>query len=961
MKKLKWLKGLALSSFVGLTAVSLVACGPTNSGQGGGATHSFTSSPTNYIEANNSPLNASFNNSPISTYAQSVLYGLTAYQTTGQFVLDGQTGTFKETTNDTLILEGASAVIVFKDETVMKDVDNKLDSNLLTETGISKNEILAKLQDIKTSVDKSTSSEGGETQQETKADDTTNKWTEGTDYWVFTRDKGGIQFQKGIDQDPDANISQYYNDAVSYGKTYQFIIDTDNKWVDSNGAHKQNLSSKDFERGLEAYTLSARIGYNRNSYFLDLIGLSNESLGKTVGYKGSDGNYVMPENPNYDISNFANKNDAVYTMYIDEEYPYTLDLISKEYFGALPNTNNKVKNISLKSNKIALKDGRIDDGATSWNDIFGSGGLQKFTEDTWYAGAYYISAFTSTQIIFNLNHAYMDTVGKNLLSYVDGKILGTNNKNTDNRMEQVVINYGSGTADTYFENFKSGQIDYLSSVPEAKRSEANSLRDSIVPIKVVQTTQSNYIAYTPNPYVVNAKGEVEENEYLTGMAQFIYEWDSKEATTIRAGIAGLVNYYQLASFVYSSKDFQLSATPYGAFKNYYESVSNDKTYGALPRPYSDYTKTTSNELNEFKIPYYSYNSDTSTVNIEELTINKSTFQNAVKHYSDKNTSKKLNFAIKFGEGSWSTNYNNYLLDLEKTIESLSSNIDVVLINRDTQTPSSTQWFNSQSSPLGFSYWSPDYNGVGTWIEADTTIQSTTIKTKSNDGTETTKKYEGVPGTNAHNSFHTFLSSMVYAVKLMNYNWNVTSNKYEANTTQQSSSDPYTTDTKIQKAFSDNTLSSLGIETSDSSFNSKTTPGERYGTIAIELLNLLIEKGVFDQTALTKYINDPTQLKYLTNKPTDPKTLWLGGDVIKASDKDGVDQSANFSKYLGIFAGQSVAKALWANTVLDSDYSFIPRPEAGLKEQIITLVNPNYVARSGTQSVNWRDFGIKIKN
>ncbi|MDE5767299.1 MAG: hypothetical protein K2H56_02005 [Malacoplasma sp.] len=960
MKKLKWLKGLVLSSFVGLTAVSLVACGTTNSG--GGATHSFTSSPTNYIDNNNSPLNASFNNSPISTYAQSVLYGLTAYQTTGQFVLDGQTGNFKETTNDTLILEGASAVIVFKSEDVMKDVDNKLDSNLLTENGISQKEILSKLNDIKTSVDKSTSSQEGGTTQETKADgdSSSTKWQEGTDYWVFTRDKGGIQYQKGIDQDPDANVSQYYNDAMSYGKTYQFVIDTDNWWVDSNGASKQRLSSKDFERGLEAYTLGARIGYNRNSYFLDLIGLSNESLGKTVGYKNNDGSYVLPEDPNYDISNFANKNDAVYTMYIDEEYPYALDLISKEYFGALPNTNEKVKNISLKSKKISVTNGKINDNATSWNDIFGSGGLQKFTENTWYAGAYYISAFTSTQIIFNLNHAYMDTVGRNLLSYVDGKVLGTNNQNTDSRMEQVVINYGSGTADTYFENFKVGQIDYLSSVPEAKRSEANSLRGSIVPIKVVQTTQSNYIAYTPNPYIVNEKGEVEENENLKGMAQFIYEWDSKEATTIRAGIAGLVNYYQLASFVYSSKDFQLSATPYGAFKDYYESISNNKTYGALPRPYSDYTATKNNELGEFKIPYYSYDSNASKINIEELTINKTSFQNAVNHYSNNNESKKLNFAIKFGEGSWSTNYTNFLLDLEKTIEGLSPNIDVVLLNRDAQTPTSTQWFNNQSSPLGFSYWSPDYNGVGTWIEADNTIQSTTITKTDSSGKETKTKYEGVPGTNAHNSFHTFLTSMVYAVKLMNYTWNSTTNKYEADNSNSNSGDPYASDVKIQKAFSNDTLQSLGINQDDSSFDKKITPGERYGTVAIELLNLLIEKGVFDQSALTKYINDPTQLKYPNNAPKDPQSLWLGGDVIKASSKDGVDQSANFSKYLGIFAGQSVAKALWANTVLDSDYSFIPRPEAGLKEQIITLVNPDYVARSGTQSVNWRDFGIKNK-
>ncbi|MDE7088148.1 MAG: hypothetical protein K2O19_01280, partial [Malacoplasma sp.] len=312
MKKLKWLKGLALSSFVGLTAVSLVACG------GGGATHSFTSSPTDYLKDNNSPLNQSFNNSPISTYAQSVLYGLTAYQTTGQFVTSPDGG-FSQTTSDTLILEGASAVIVFANEDVMKDVDNKLGNNLLSENGMSQSEILAKLKDIKTSIDKVTTTTTGGTSTETKADDATTddstdttKWTEGTDYWVFTRKQGGLQFQQGIDKDPSTNISEYYNSAISKGKTYQFVIDTDNKWVDQNGKEQDSVSSKDFERGLEAYTLAAGIGYSRNSYFLDLIGMSETSLGKTVGYQENN-NYVSPTDSKYDVDNFANKNDAVYT------------------------------------------------------------------------------------------------------------------------------------------------------------------------------------------------------------------------------------------------------------------------------------------------------------------------------------------------------------------------------------------------------------------------------------------------------------------------------------------------------------------------------------------------------------------------------------------------------------------------------------------------------------------------
>ena len=955
MKKLKLFKGLALSAFVGITAISLVACGTT--GQTG--THSFTRYPINYLEANNSPLNGTFQNSPTSTYAQTQLYSLTGYQTTGQFVTN-QNGTFEQTTKDTLILEAASAVVVFANEDVMKDVDAILGNSLIADNSVKQEEILQNLKNIKTSIDKKTTtpSEGDDVKQETNADetstddtDTTSKWNEGTDYWIFTRDKGGIQFQKGLDQEPDTNISEYYNNAMSKGKVYQFVIDTDNWWVDGTGAKQINVSSKDFERGLETYALASAIGYTRNSYFLDLIGLGEQSLGKTVSYKDNN-QYVNPSVQDYNIDDFANKNDAVYTMYIDEPYPYALDLISKEYFGPLPHTNQKVKNISLKSGKISLdNNGKIDNGKTKFNEIFGSGSLGVFTEGTWYAGAYYVSAFTSNQIIFNLNHTYMDVIGdKYLLSYVDGKPLSNNNKNTDSRMEQVVITFGSGSDDTYFENFKAGQIDYLASVPEAKRNEANNLRSSIVPTKIIQTTRSNYIAYTPNPYIVDAKGNVTENNYLSNMAQFIYQWDNKDSMIIRAGITGLVNYYRLADMVYSdSKDFQLSATPYGAFKNYYESVAKGNLYGALPRPYSDYKDTKEDILGEFEMSFYSYDTDTSTVKIEKEKINQQTFQNAVKNVAKNNG--PLNFNIKFGDGPWSTNYKNFYFNLGKTIESLSgNNISVSLIEVGGPNPTKDEWYNNQSSPLGYSYWSPDYNGVGTWIEADNTLENVKVG-------ETT--YEGVPGTNAHNAFHTFLTSMVYAVKLMNYTWNSSTNKYEANTTssdttQQTTGDPYANDIKVQKAFSDNTLTDLGINTNDSSFNNKNTPGEKYGTLAIELLNLLIEKNVFDQSKFDAYVTDPSKLLYANNKPTDIQNLYLGGDVIKAG------QSANFSKYLGVFAGQSTAKALYENTVLDSDYSFIPRAEAGLNERIITLVNPDYVARSGTQSINWRDFGVKNK-
>ncbi|BAC44551.1 putative lipoprotein [Malacoplasma penetrans HF-2] len=759
-----------------------------------------------------------------------------------------------------------------------------------------------------------------------------------------------------------------YKKAISDGTVYQFIVDTDNHWVDSKGNQKRKISSKDFERAIEIYYLAASLSYNRNGYFLDLIGLD---FNKTAGYTTSSSDSSAPyeskgylEWENFRIDNYANKNDNIFTFYINGAYPYTFGMLTKEYFAALPHDNQKIKNIHLQSGtpiSYSNDSGEysIDQSGTSWSRIYGSGGLGEFTQDVWFAGAYYVSSFTSANLIFQLNNTYMETAGKDLLNHSNG----STNKNGTNesRIKTVSITYGSGTADTYFELFKSKQNDFLASVPSTKMSEAASLfrGSGLVLEKVVQVSQSNYIAYTPNPYVLDGT-TVRANDYLGNMAQFIYQWNSKESYTIRAAISGLINWYQLSLInLPSSGDFQLSATPYGVFSGYYEQVSNENLYGGLPRKYNDYKNQVKQTLETFTVPYYNYSS--SDVTVENITIDKAALKSALEKYGA-NARNPLQFSIKFGE-TFTSNYQNLLNRMQQVINDISDGLlQMTAIPRLGTTPSASVWFNKQSSPLGFSYWSPDYNGVGTWLEADTTLQSL----RNGDS-----YIEAVPGTNAHNSFITFLSSMVSAVKVMGANWDSNAKKYTVSTLASNSSsstangtpskNKFDDDARIAAAFDDKTLQAMGLTingTSTGSYDENSitqtnmSPGNRYGLLAIGLLNKLFANDVFDQTKFAEYVTNPSKLVYSATAPTSYQQLYIGHDIFKQR------KSSDFSKWVGVYAGEGTAQALYETTVLDSDYSYVPRSESGLNNITYSLVNPNYIARTGTQGTNYRDFGWK---
>lgn len=331
--------GILGASTFALSSCSAIGSNPDNF---------VTYSPTNFLDSNNSPLNASFTNGTISTYAKSEMLNLLDYQTTGQFKFSGEkdegdniSTKTDSTTHDFLELSGASALIVFDNETSENTFDSA--EKISTTENQDQETILNTISNI--------------TPGSTKV----NGLTEGQNYWIFLRSKGAIQLQNGPTVDPEQAIdasndtagkqTSYYGNASSNGTVYQFIVDTNNHWVDSSGkpviqdGEKVSVSSKDFERAIEAYYLSSELNYNRNGYFLDLLGLDPA---KTLESNPGSGDFDILS---LNTEDYANGNDAVFTMYLDTPYVYANDLLSKDYFAALPHTNPKVQHITTENNK----------------------------------------------------------------------------------------------------------------------------------------------------------------------------------------------------------------------------------------------------------------------------------------------------------------------------------------------------------------------------------------------------------------------------------------------------------------------------------------------------------------------------------------------------------------------------------------------------------------------------------
>ena len=579
----------------------------------------------------------------------------------------------------------------------------------------------------------------------------------------------------------------------------------------------------------------------------------------------------------------------------------------------------------------------MNQGNTDFTKIYGSGPIDVFLNHTWFAGPYYFTSFTNSQIVASLNEKYIEKT-KDVLDPKNG-----------NKIKRYILNFGSGNPEVFYNRFIAGQESWVSKIPESKRTDAvlNHTKQ-VYQTGISQINQSNYIVYTPRPYVRGSGDLITPNANVSnGAAEIIYNSGSKESQIFKAGISGLINHFALSKLnLPASGDFQLSSVPYGVFKfdntianlmngstEYYLSISKDQLMGGLPRPYSDYVNNERSidpdflfvgKSAEFKIPYYKYENNAYVK--EDLVVSKETFINSLKAAGATSTTPVI-FQYKYGEGAVPTEYQSYLNALQRAINSLGGGyIKFNLVPRAGPTPSSSDWFNKQSSSMGYSYWSPDYNAVGSWLEANSMLSS-----------------DAAPSTNTYSSVPTIIKTLIVALKDLNATYDSSTNSFKY-------SEPNSGKTSIFN---------------DDPWVSKVWKGFEYSKKAVEYLNYMLTNNVFDGTEFSNLLNDPSKLeqRLVNNKYQAPTTVeqlvpWFNLFKKKTNSltKTITTNADQYAIEMGIFAGQSDMNALWLTLTADRSFNFIPRSENGLNESILNLVNNNFKVRvSGVSALNLRDF------
>ena len=895
----------------------------------------FTSSSADLLKNNSVPLSM-FNVSPTSSFFGNAYAGLTNYVATGTNRDDGVNVT--DQIKEKLVLELALSVTGYR-KTTHSGLKGRAQKNGSTD-----------------------SSDGSSKNDYTKF----NEW-DAID--TIYRDSS-----KSITEDPN------YHKITQEATRYEFTINTSLSWVDNAGREvKQNnqpvkLSSKDFERGFETYILSSNLGFNRNGYFIDLMGLDVEKtvgMDKTNGSSDGNGKGIEITDENYDVENYRSVDDNKFNVYLTSPFPFFLSMMSKEFFFPIPHTHPKVKALKLGKDsplKYNQNNNRkiLDQANTNFDGIYG-GGVNAW-KDTWSVGPYYVESFNQAQIVFKRNQIYDAIITPNL----------PKTRQENEKPIPAIVSYfqPGATPEVFYSSYIAGGLS-ASAVPYSQQQDARSRFNGTGDLrwlKIQKTAQSAQVTYSGKPYVAN-DSTVQLNANITETeAKFLYNSESEEALTIRAGINGLINWKNLAIIdLPNSGDVNYSTVPFGIFKekpangtssgtntdgienDYYYKINNNQRLGLIPEQTGTFQKD-KNVLDTatVKLSYYSStktngaqvrtastsgsSSQTSQVSSKQVSVTKQSFISTLKKVGFTGNNP-LHFNIKLGNASLSSNQVDYYNALKQALTELGNDngenlIIPEIILGDAQGPTRNEWYIGLSSVLGFSYWSPDYDGVGTWLDAATQLNS-----------------EGIGEVITYNSGSHIVRTLLLAASQNNV-FNQIENKLQNNTTTNgkdwcsciTSADLFKDDPYVIKNFGTNG-------------NNGTSASLAFTKKALSLLKFLVDNKVLKADKVKEAIKDPD--KYLSkrskiddNKPANVSDIHIGYEL-----KDLYDNAAQLNRFNSIWAEQDTDNAKFLITVVDSYFPVLPVSAPGLNETIPSLLKPWFSLRNAPSGIaTMRDSG-----
>lgn len=274
-------------------------------------------------------------------------------------------------------------------------------------------------------------------------------------------------------------------------------------WVNSSGETTNNvnyLSPQDFLAGFIGYYKSVITKFNKNHYFINLAQVDIE---KTI------------KDPRNNVRNLSEngKHEPFYIHFKKKELggQNIADILSMQYFNALPAFSDKVKNIidDTKFNKLAVLDdnGVLDANKSKMTEFYGNGAGKdpNVWKSLWSASPYYVSDVNDTRYVFQKNEKFF--------KFFDGeikKMAPNDQEDYKSYLETYQVNgkevskistfqmtYGNDYKDQItYEQFKVGELDYTT-IPTALKNEVykTSLKNNLYYAPTTKVNKSDLIPY----------------------------------------------------------------------------------------------------------------------------------------------------------------------------------------------------------------------------------------------------------------------------------------------------------------------------------------------------------------------------------------------------------------------------------------------------------------------------------
>lgn len=344
-------------------------------------------------------------------------------------------------------------------------------------------------------------------------------WSTMGDYYASDKPDGGIQMKNDFKialtsfgtsltlEDFTTSFDSLFNPNGSLKDPNNSFVELPIRpipWVNSRGQTTQNikyLSPQDFLAGFIGYGQSVKTKFNKNNYFLNL---TNIDIKKTIEDPENNKRNTKPTDKNSFRVHFKKKELGAKNI---------ADILSMQYFNALPAFSEKVQNIidPNKFKKYAVLDGNgiLDQNKSKMIEFYGNGAGKdpKVWSELWSASPYYISEVNDTRYVFQKNEEFFKFFDKEIQN-MNPKELPDNynsykseyqvDKTTVRKIPTFQITYGDNYKEQItYEQFKVGEID-TSNIPPALKNEVyqtSSLKNNIYYAPVTKVNKSDLIPY----------------------------------------------------------------------------------------------------------------------------------------------------------------------------------------------------------------------------------------------------------------------------------------------------------------------------------------------------------------------------------------------------------------------------------------------------------------------------------